>query len=292
MSKLFTAAEFAAKAKHIAENCKTCYMLGPWGWATTQAMIDRACADATNGAKNKGWASYATAIKNKGFIFDCVGLIKGIFWGWCEDLSKKYGGAGYACNGVPDVSANGMIQKCSDVSTDFSTIVPGEAVWMSGHIGIYIGDGVVVEATPKWKNGVQKSTCGNVKASLVTGTVGSRKWTKHGKLPWVDYSGVTVTQPEVVTKPTTSESSSATVKLEYAKSKDASLAGTYTVTAEGGLNIRSGAGTGRNKKILGVLPKGTKVRCYGYYTAVGSTKWLYVVANGITGFVSSAYLKK
>lgn len=188
-SAAMTAAEFVAKAKDIAENYKTTYMLGPWGWPTTQAMIDRACGSEANGAKNKTWLSYANAIKGKGFIFDCVGLIKGILWGWSGNLSKNYGGAGYACNGVPDIGADSMITKCSGVSTDFSNIVPGEVVWMSGHIGIYIGGGVVVESTPRWKWGVQKSTILNVSKSQVSGTVGTRTWTKHGKLPYVSYTG-------------------------------------------------------------------------------------------------------
>lgn len=201
MSTVMTAAQFVAKAKEIAENYKTTYMLGPWGWPTTQAMIDRACNSEANGAKNKTWLSYANAIKGKGFIFDCVGLIKGILWGWSGDLSKNYGGAGYAVNGVPDIGADTMISKCSGVSTDFSNIVPGEAVWMTGHIGIYIGGGVVVEATPRWNWGVQKSTILNVSKSQVSGTVGTRTWTKHGKLPYVSYTGtVTSTQPTTTSK--------------------------------------------------------------------------------------------
>ena len=79
------------------------------------------------------------------------------------------------------------------------------------------------------------------------------------------------------------------VKIDSAKSKDAALAGTYTVTASS-LNIRTGAGT--TKKSLGTLPNGSKVKCYGYYTAAAGTKWLLVVANGITGFCSGKYLKK
>ena len=59
---------------------------------------------------------------------------------------------------------------------------------MDGHIGVYVGGGVVVEATPKWKGGVQRSTLANVSAKLISGTAGSRRWTKHGKLPWVDYA--------------------------------------------------------------------------------------------------------
>lgn len=78
------------------------------------------------------------------------------------------------------------------------------------------------------------------------------------------------------------------VKVDYARSKDNSLKGTYKVTTA--LNLRAGAGT--NKEILAVMPQGAEVQCYGYYTDVSGTKWLYVVYNGITGFASSKYLKK
>ena len=47
---------------------------------------------------------------------------------------------------------------------------------------------------------------------------------------------------------------------------DKSLAGTYTVTAASGLNVRNAAGT--NNKVLVAIPKGTKVQNYGYYTLV------------------------
>lgn len=80
-----------------------------------------------------------------------------------------------------------------------------------------------------------------------------------------------------------------TVKIDTAKSFDKSIAGTYTVTADV-LNIRTGAGT--NKTDIGDLKKGTKAACYGYYTKIGGVKWFLVVANGITGYVSSKYLKK
>lgn len=188
MEIVMTSAQLCARAEDIADNYKTSYMLGPWGWPANDKMITRATTQGSNAKTNRQWRPQANAIKDKGFLFDCVGLIKGILWGWCGDLSRPYGGAGYACNGVPDCDAKKMIDCCRDVSTDFSTIVPAEAVWMDGHIGIYVGDGMVVEATPKWQGGVQCSTCANVCAKLVPGTAGSRTWTKHGKLPWVDYA--------------------------------------------------------------------------------------------------------
>ncbi|MBD5098280.1 MAG: hypothetical protein HDT35_01805 [Clostridiales bacterium] len=188
MNYIMTAAAFCAQALDIARNYKTSYMLGPWGWPANDKMITRATTNGSNAQTNKQWLSYANAIKGKGFLFDCVGLIKGILWGWCGDLTRTYGGAGYACNGVPDYDAKKMIDSCREVSTDFSGIVPGEAVWMDGHIGIYVGDGAVVEATPQWLGGVQCSTCLNASREQLLFTVGVRSWTKHGKLPWVDYS--------------------------------------------------------------------------------------------------------
>lgn len=188
MSFIMTSAELCAKALDIARNYLTSYMLGPWGWPANDKMIVRAITNGTYAQQNKAWLSYANAIKGKGFLFDCIGLIKGILWGWSGDLTRTYGGAGYELNGLMDWGADTVIQKCRDVSTDFSTIVPGEVVWMTGHIGVYVSGGVVVESTPKWNWGVQESTCLNVAGKQLPGTVGSRTWTKHGKLPWVDYA--------------------------------------------------------------------------------------------------------
>ena len=96
--------------------------------------------------------------------------------------------------------------------------------------------------------------------------------------------------PAQTAKPTVTEKKAA----EAARSLDKTLAGTYVVNAASGLHIRSGAGTG--KASLAVLPNGTKVRNYGYYTLSGGVKWLYVQVtyNGVTytGFMSSQYLRK
>ena len=71
------------------------------------------------------------------------------------------------------------------------------------------------------------------------------------------------------------------------------LTGTYKVTATQ-LNVRHGAGL--NKKIMVTIPRGTAVKCYGYYTQYLGTNWLAIqfTYNGVkyTGFASSKYLKK
>lgn len=182
MAYLMTGKELADVCKDIALNFKTLYVLGCFG----------APLNATNKARYTSNYSYNAQASRKAMImaassdtfgFDCVCLIKGILWGWCGDVNATYGGAKYASNGVPDIGADSMINKCSDVSRDFSHIEVGEAVWMSGHIGVYIGNGLAVECTPKWENKVQITACNCSKTGY-----NRRDWTKHGKLPWIDYS--------------------------------------------------------------------------------------------------------
>lgn len=80
---------------------------------------------------------------------------------------------------------------------------------------------------------------------------------------------------------------------EYAKGLDKSLVGVYTVTNCFWVNVRCGAGSSKDKIVT--IPSGTTVRCYGYYTAVSGTKWLYVQftykGTTYTGFCSEKYLK-
>lgn len=90
------------------------------------------------------------------------------------------------------------------------------------------------------------------------------------------------------TKSSSGAATSSTV--EPAKSKDASLAGRYKVSAKDGLHIRAGAG--KKKLSLGTIPNGQDVQCYGYYTEWENVKWLLVRYNSITGFCSGEYLKK
>ena len=174
---------FIEKLIDAAQNHKTLYVMGCFGAPMTAANKTRYTQ---NHSYNKQAARTAMikAASADTFGFDCVCLIKGILWGWTGDKSKTYGGAVYASNGVPDIGADTMITKCSGVSTDFSKIVPGEAVWLSGHIGVYIGGGKVIECSPAFKNCVQVTACLNIGA--ISGMNG-RRWTKHGKLPYITY---------------------------------------------------------------------------------------------------------
>ena len=143
------------KAVDIAQHYKTLYVMGCFGAPMTAANKKRYTQ---NHSYNKAAARVAmiNAATADTFGFDCVNLIKGILWGWTGDKGKTYGGAAYPtaaalkAGACPDVGADGMIAKCTGVSTTgWASMLPGEAVWMSGHIGIYIGNGLAVECTPK-----------------------------------------------------------------------------------------------------------------------------------------------
>ena len=81
---------------------------------------------------------------------------------------------------------------------------------------------------------------------------------------------------------------------EPAQNFRAAVGGQYKVEAKGGLYLRNGAGS--NKLALCVMPYGTIVQNYGYYTSINGATWMYVVATvkGVkyTGFCSRAYLSK
>ena len=184
---IMTGAALAEKCIDVAKNFKTIYMYACYGFQVTTATIKNKAAQNLNGWYTKANIAKLEAVANQHpptWGFDCVNLIKGILWGWWGNPEKEKGGAVYAANGIPDTNADGMIKRCSGVTDDFSHIEVGEAVWMAGHIGVYIGDGLCVECTPRWADGVQVTAVHNIgKRNGYNG----RKWTKHGKLPHVDY---------------------------------------------------------------------------------------------------------
>lgn len=182
--------DLANRLRVVATDYKTLYVMGCFGAPMTQKNKDRYC---TNHSYNKAADRTAMikAASDDTFGFDCVCLIKGILWGWNGDVSRTYGGAGYAVNGVPDIGADAMINVCKDVSTDFSKIEVGEAVWMKGHIGVYVGDGLAVECTPAWENKVQLTACNKAISGY-----NRRNWTKHGKLPYIEYLAAPATPEE------------------------------------------------------------------------------------------------
>ena len=171
--------DFISKLYSIATTKKTVYAWGMFGSTIRESLIV---------SKAKQYPYWYTERKISSIFaplygsnpavwgFDCVGLIKGVLWGWDGDESKVYGGAVYASNSVPDISADAMIERCNNISSDMSNIAVGEFLWMKGHCGVYIGNSKVVESAPKWANGVQVTA------------LSARNWLKHGKLPYIIYN--------------------------------------------------------------------------------------------------------
>lgn len=110
--------------------------------------------------------TYRQHIAEKRMVCDCVGLIKGFFWtdnGRHENV--------YRSGNCPDTSANGMFRLC-EVTGKMADMpdVRGLVVWRSGHIGVYVGGGKVIEAR-------------GYKYGVVRTNVNSRGWSKWGYLP-------------------------------------------------------------------------------------------------------------
>lgn len=181
---IMTADEFIKQAKKALKH-KSLYVMGGFGAPATDKNKARY---SDNNYYNRQPARQAMikAADAKTFFWDCVCLIKGILWGWNADYTKVYGGAVYASNGVPDLGADGMFKRgwMVNQSKDFTKIKPGAVVHMSGHVGIYIGEGQVIESSSKWENGVQLSFLGNL--GFKEGHY--RIWDNYGYPPVVDYS--------------------------------------------------------------------------------------------------------
>ena len=102
---------------------------------------------------------------------DCVGLIKSYGWYEPETDTIEYGS-----HGMPDYSANQMYYVAAE-SGPISTIpdIPGIAVWHDGHIGVYIGNGEVIEAMGTYYGVVKTKLAG-------------RGWSHWLKIPYINYN--------------------------------------------------------------------------------------------------------
>ena len=103
-------------------------------------------------------------------VHDCVGLIKGYLWCDSPDGSPRYSSA-------QDVAVEGLYRKCKRKGSITSLPeTPGVCVFMRdmGHVGVYIGNGEVVEA--------MGHAYGVVKTKLK-----GRGWAYWGMPDWISY---------------------------------------------------------------------------------------------------------
>ena len=100
---------------------------------------------------------------------DCSGLIKYCLWTTSINGEPKY-------DANQDLSANGFINSGCTQTGSIDTIpeIPGLIVWKEGHLGLYIGNGKVIES--------RGHSYGVVETNLK-----ERGWLKWGKCKWVDY---------------------------------------------------------------------------------------------------------
>lgn len=144
------------------------YVYGTFGTVLTNTILDYKAEQypievgANSTFIRANWLGGRTA--------DCVGLIKGYSW-----LDAETGQINYATNGMPDLGANGMFNSATEKGTiDTIPEIPGIAVWHDGHIGVYVGDGYVIQAYSTKK--------GVIKTPLTY-----NNWTHWLKIPYIEY---------------------------------------------------------------------------------------------------------
>ena len=168
----------------FAQKQKTVYANGMFGQPITDSIVQQKAKQLPKWYTPTRKGMLYGLLEESFFGFDCICLVKAILWGWNGNLKDVNGGAKYCSNGVPDVTEDGMLNRCIDISSDFSNIEIGEYLWTDGHCGVYIGDGLAVECTTKWDNCVQITAVHNIAEKQ---GYNGRKWRRHGKLPYVEY---------------------------------------------------------------------------------------------------------
>jgi hypothetical protein len=144
------------------------YVWGTYGDVLTESLFSSKLEQYPDGVGN-----YESFIRSNWLgcrTTDCVGLIKGYGWLNPNTLEIEYG-----TNGVPDIGADSMYKNAT-VSGSIDTMpdIPGLAVWKSGHIGIYIGNGKVIEAM-------------GTKYGVVKTNLSERSWTAWLEIPYIKY---------------------------------------------------------------------------------------------------------
>lgn len=125
---------------------------------------------------------------------DCLNTIKALLNGY-NIYNNTIGYYQKDLSNTGDVTEQGLLKQCSEVSQDFSKLGNHPLLlYMKGHVGSYLGKEVngiynVIECTKSFGGGVVYSwvdpdgTRRNKKGGLKNG-----KWTHHGKFtPWIEY---------------------------------------------------------------------------------------------------------
>lgn len=169
--------------KWLRENTITKYWYGTHGHDCTEDLLQRKTKQYPSHYTSGRMSTYRKHIAEKARCADCVGAIKYAYWSDLGEHGQKYGS-----NGMPDVSADGLFRFAKEQGCDWGTIDtiperPGIAVRYAGHVGYYMGGGIVRE----WRG----FKYGRVDTKLV-----GRNWTHWYELPFADYAAQTAKEPE------------------------------------------------------------------------------------------------
>ena len=164
---------------HAIARLGTGYVYGTYGAVLTESLL--AAKLKQYPLKVTPYLSFIRANWLGKPVQDCVGLIKGHYW--TDDDGKIV----YKLVGLPDVSANGLYNAATEKGP-IATLpeIRGLIVSKNGHVGVYIGDGEVIEAHGT-KSGVIKTR--------LTKTVNETGWTRWFKCPFIDYVAETENKP-------------------------------------------------------------------------------------------------
>ncbi|MDY0256269.1 glucosaminidase domain-containing protein [Gudongella oleilytica] len=167
MSK-FTSSGLVDYVKKALET-KTVYMWGGIMRLVTEPYISRKVNQYPDWYNDARVQKFRSLIGKNVYGVDCVGLIKSYYWG-------GFGSPNYSASN--DKSANGMFQAATEKGP-IGTIpeIPGVCVWLDGHIGVYIGGGLVIESTNNTKFG----------DGVCQTKLSDRNWTNWLKCPYIEY---------------------------------------------------------------------------------------------------------
>jgi hypothetical protein len=129
-----------------ALDCQSGYVFGAVGQTVTPAFLQTQAQRFAGNTRANLTGSEVNTIYNRfgGHpAFDCIGLIKA--YSWIDEKTGKI--SSKRLDAMPDCSANGILENTPVFGSILSMPdIPGLAVQMSGHIGVYVGNGEVIEA--------------------------------------------------------------------------------------------------------------------------------------------------
>lgn len=221
---------------------------------------------------------YKRDILNYSFCADCVGLIIGYLWsnagegilesiGKETDLSTNKVGR----NGMPSKSSNGLFEWAKQQGMKWGTIdtipdVPGIAVRYDGHVGVYVGNGEVVEES-------------GFKVGCILSQLKKKKWTHWYRIPGINYNDKITTESAPIIVDSIDTTKEVVVKR--------------TMIAIEDLNVR--AGNSPIYPTIKSIPKGEQVEVLldeNNNPIVAANNWYAIQCGDKVGWISGYLVKE